>query len=557
LKHIAELTKIRDAAAQELRNFGVKVTREVIVKYLLWQEQEHTCVYSGRKISVAQLLNGDVDVDHILPYSLCLDDSQMNKVLCFREENAQKGQQTPYQWQAHANPAKYEQVCQRAKKLSYPKYARFVQKEVELDSFIARQLVDTAYIAKVTALYLSCLFDQKSQGVLGLKGKLTAQLRWYWGINNLLAPEADHKVKVREDHRHHAIDAIVIALTNRSRLQGLSRIRKQGRTLVTGEVLPEPWSTFRQDVEVCVNQIQVSHRPSRKVAGGLHEETMYGLHRNDAGQTVANEYVVRKSLEALSANEIPSIRDVAVRDAVIRRLAEHGLEIGRGKAIAPQDMKKLFGDPANPLRLIGKKTGTLGPPIRKVRVIKKEQSIRPIRSGDQTVYVKPGSTHHLSFFEYQENGKTKYDAVWTTMLDAADRLKRQTHALSQIKQKLEAQNSGKKLRKNDPRLIQVMRKIAQDIPLITRVHPERSDAKFLFSLSRGEMVLAQVDGKPQLLVYNTSASTAGQMWFYHHTDARPAKDKKKFSFMVNTLLGKAQARKVCIDYLGRVRWAKD
>jgi len=556
-KHIAEIEKRRKEAAEEIEKFVKKSSRDDVTKYLLWLEQDRICVYSGRSISITQLFNGDTDVDHILPYSRCLDNSQMNKVLCFRDENALKGQQTPYQWLAHANPTKYEQVCQRAKKLPYPKYKRFLQKEVELDSFIARQLVDTAYIARATAQYLSCLFDQKTQGVLGLKGQLTAELRYQWGLHNLLTPEADEKVKVREDHRHHAIDAIVIALTNRSRLQGLSRIRKQGGTHATGEVLPEPWPTFRQDVQAYVNQIQVSHRPSRKVAGGLHEETMYGLHRNDAGQTVANEYVVRKPLEALSANEIPSIRDVAVRDAVIRRLAEHGYEIGRGKTIAAQDMKVLFGDPANPLRLIGKKTGTQGPPIRKVRVIKKEQTIRPIRSGDQTVYVKPGSTHHLSFFEYQEEGKTKYEAVWTTMLDAADRLKRQTHALSQVRQKLEAQGKGKKIRKNDPRLIQAMQQIARDIPLITRVHPQSPEAKFLFSLSRGEMVLAQVGGKPQLLVYNTSASTAGQMWFYHHTDARPAKDKKKFSFMVNTLLGKAQARKVSIDYLGRVRWARD
>lgn len=558
-KKISERAAIRDDAADKLREHGVKVTRDAINRYILWQEQEQLCIYSGRVISFTQLYNGETDVDHILPYSRCLDDSQMNKVVCFRDVNAAKGQQTPYEWCANSQPGKYEQMCQRARKMDYSKYRRFLQKELELDTFIARQLVDTSYIARATAEYLKCLFSQEANkrgAVLGLKGQLTAELRHQWGLNNLLNPEG-LDVKSREDHRHHALDAILIALTHRSRLQQLGRIHKTGGVLVTGESLDLPWEHFRKDVQDTLSGIHVSHRAARKVAGGLHEETNYAPHRNDQGKIVENEYVVRKPVDALSANEIPNIRDVAVRAAIIKRLMDNGFEVGRGKKIQSADMKKLFGDPTNPVRLVGKKTGTLGPPIRKVRVIKKEQTIRAIRAGNSRVYVKPGSTHHLSFFKFTEQDKVKYEAIWTTMLEAADRLKQQSQLFATRRQALQEKNRGKKISIKDPRMSRLMQEIAQQLPLITRRHPDRPEAQFLFSLSRGEMVLVNVGGKWTPLIYNTSASTTGQLIFHRPFDARPLSERKKNSYSATTLCERDQARKITIDYLGRVRWAND
>src|SRR5690606_20858103 len=102
-----------------------------------------------------------------------------------RRENDDKGDRTPYEWLAAKDPKKYEQVCQRAKKLSYSKYRKFLQKELELDDFIARQLTDTAYITKATSEYLKCLFEKDHQ-VLGLKGQLTSELRWHWGLEAII-----------------------------------------------------------------------------------------------------------------------------------------------------------------------------------------------------------------------------------------------------------------------------------------------------------------------------------------------------------------------------------
>ena len=135
-------------------------------------------------------------------------------------------------------------------------------------------------------------------------------------------------------------------------------------------------------------------------------------------------------------------------------------------------------------------------------------------------------------------------------------MKLRQQLLKEARQRIETQ-TGQKLKPRDPRLGREMRRIAEEVPLITRLHPDRPDAHFLFSLSRGEMVLAKIHGQDELLVYNTSASTQGQIYFYHHADARPGKDRYKFAFNANTLFAKAQARKVTVDYLGRIRWAND
>ena len=236
----------RKAAADQIRGIGESVNRDSILKYLLWEQQGGDCIYSGKPISLQKLFGegGGVEIDHILPRSRTLDDSQVNKVVCLRSANADKGNQTPREWLADAKPEQYEQVCQRAGslmragKIPYTKYRRFIQKELELDKFIARQLTDTGYITKATAEYMRCLFE-KDHKVLGLKGQLTAELRWHWGLETILGELPDSPAwqeqtklrpgeKNRADHRHHAIDAVVIALTNRSRLLQLSDIVKRG-----------------------------------------------------------------------------------------------------------------------------------------------------------------------------------------------------------------------------------------------------------------------------------------------------------------------------------------
>jgi len=128
----------RREAAEKLDELRVKPTRSSVNRYLLWSEQDGVCPYSGQVIGLEMLFSGEVDVDHILPKKRSLDDSMMNKVVCLKSENSQgvnpraKGNRTPHEWLADRDPEKFEKVMQRARKLPYPKYQRFLRESVDL-----------------------------------------------------------------------------------------------------------------------------------------------------------------------------------------------------------------------------------------------------------------------------------------------------------------------------------------------------------------------------------------------------------------------------------------
>lgn len=148
-----------------------------------------------------------------------------------------------------------------AKRLPYGKQRKFQQKEVELDHFVERQLRDTAYINRLVTQYLRCL----GVTIVCPRGQMTAELRHWWGLNTILDPEGRGK-KNRADHRHHAIDAIIITLTDSKRLHALANAR--------GRNMPTPWVGFRQNAERAVLGINVSHRSVRRLHGALHEATI-------------------------------------------------------------------------------------------------------------------------------------------------------------------------------------------------------------------------------------------------------------------------------------------
>lgn len=519
----ADRAKKRESIAGVLEEHGMTRSRENTLRYQLWQEQNHQCLYTGKTISIAQLFGdgGEVEIDHILPRSRTLDDSQTNKVLCFRDSNQSKGNRTPFEWLDSSSPKQFEEIIQRANillrsgNLPYTKYKKLLQKEVNTEEFVSRQLVDTAYITKVTCEYLRCLFDSDHQ-ILGLKGALTAELRWQWGLETILEELPDSPAwatrdqlrpgqKNRADHRHHAIDAVVIALTNRSRLQSLARSMSNTSNQRRSGPMDAPWDGFRESIKERVSRIWVSHRVERKISGALHEETLYG--RTDK----PNWWVTRKPVESLNGNDIPNIRDPFIRDLVISKLKEVGIDFGRN---ANFDAKRLKD------ALVGLKLPS-GVPIRKVRVLKTDKTILSIRKNKCETYVKPGLTHHLSIFEWEEKGKKKRGTFFLTMLEASLRSKR-----------------GESLIQREPP------KTQESIP---------SNAVFVMSLAQREAVLIEDGDTEKLLIFRTAASTQGQIYFSEHSDARSSKEYQKFVRSANTLRG----RKVTVDLLGRLRYAGD
>jgi CRISPR-associated endonuclease Csn1 len=519
----------RDAAAEEIRK-GYKVTSEAITRYLLWKEQGETCIYSGKPISLRQLLEGEVNEDHILPYPRSLDNSQMNRVICFTHENTLKRDQTPYEWLAEREPAKYEHVLQRAAKLPYPKAQRFRQPDVQLDDFFNRQFQDTAYIGTQVREYVECL----GVDVVCPKGQHTAELRRRWGLNTVLRDDGLN-LKNREDHRHHAVDAIVVALTGRKRLQELARLQKTLPLGSRADHLEEPWQGFRAQAEAVINSINVSHRPLRKVRGALHEDTVYGPTKKPRKIVVGERpwaqgwmeedgvFTYRKPLETLTLAEIDRIRDQRVREIVLERLAQFKIVAGRKKK-GRENGEDVSGGRAipkavwkDPLYVSARKPGERTPAvIKKVRIYKREETIRQL--GGSHRFVKPGNTHHLCLFEFvNEKGKKVREAIFVDMIEASRRARAKE-------------------------------------PLIQRVHPKRPDARFLFSLCANDLLLIKHQGKEGLYRFVTAASTTQQMKFRIHTFAGRSADKRG---VITKYPDTLDACKVTVDLLGRVRWARD
>ena len=143
--------------------------------------------------------------------------------------------------------------------------------------FLARALNDTAYTSRIAKEYLSLICPPNQ--VRAIPGRMTALLREKFGLNGLLS---DTGRKSRDDHRHHAVDAAVIAVTDQGLLQRFAEAsagarEKQLDKLV--EETPWPWPTYREHVERAIGHV-VSHKPDHGYQGAMHEDTAWGLRGN-------------------------------------------------------------------------------------------------------------------------------------------------------------------------------------------------------------------------------------------------------------------------------------
>ncbi len=493
-----------EQARQWLKDFGIpQPSGDDVIKYKLWEECGHFCPYTGKPISPEQLfMTGEFQVDHILPHSRSLDDSYMNKTLCYVPVNKEKGNRTPYE-AFSADPDRWERILSNMKRLPRNKQRKFLQKEINVNEFIERQLNDTRYITREVKKYLQILGVR----VRCTRGQVTAELRYLWGLNTILGKE-DDVIKQRDDHRHHAIDAVTIALTNASHLQQLAHkydFKRQRKPF------PAPWPNFRGSVISVVEPIRVSHRVLRKVSGALHKETNYGL-TDEQGQ-----YVYRKNLTDLTLAMVKKIRDHTVREIVIERLKQFGIDPDHYKGKFKP--KEVFKEALYMKTRLDKITAKPKTPveIKKVRIFEAGTDFIGMKNEDGTLYrfVEPGSNHHIEIFEYKDSdGNKKREGVVVTMFEAAQRA-----------------------RKGEP--------------IIRRVHPEIPEALFLFSLSINEMFrLVDKEGNERLcrvqkMDINQNITLRPHRYAGKMTDY----DKEPLIFrrIPNTLKG----RKVTIDPLGR------
>ncbi len=214
----ANRARHREEIAERLvGEFGLPPSRANINRYLLWEDQRGDCIYCGGKISPTKLFTEEFDIDHILPRWRSLDDSMGNRVVCHRKCNHERRIAPLANGSKAATGRDIERMLQLARRLEYGKRQKLQQLDVELNDFVERQLRDTTYIAHCVKEYLECL----GVTIVLPRGGMTKDLRHWWGLNNILDPEKKGR-KNRADHRHHAIDAIVIALTDHARLHALA-----------------------------------------------------------------------------------------------------------------------------------------------------------------------------------------------------------------------------------------------------------------------------------------------------------------------------------------------
>ncbi|MBE7734537.1 type II CRISPR RNA-guided endonuclease Cas9 [Devosia faecipullorum] len=340
---IARNTRAAEQRSAKLVELGVPDTGYNRVLLKLWEDldqrapENRVCTYCGRPINIETLFSSKVDIDHILPWSKSLDDSQANRIVCHVACNRQKGNHAPAdvpQWQA-----RYDDILERANRLPLNKRWRFgreaMKKFADEETFLARQLTDTQYLSRLAHEYMAALYPDEEPDARGelarrnhvrvITGRMTEMLRRQWGLNSILA---DHNQKNRNDHRHHAIDAAVVGVTTRSRLQRIATVAGSREALALEETIGKiepPWSGFRDDLKTAIDRIVVSHKPDHgtlprpgnmgQTAGQLHNDTAYGL----TGQTDARGTPVvvrRKPFMSLTEKDIPAIRDMRLASAL-------------------------------------------------------------------------------------------------------------------------------------------------------------------------------------------------------------------------------------------------
>ncbi len=256
-----------------------------------------------------------------------------------------------------------------------------------------RNSADTAYAAREARKLLQRL------GVVvdASNGRVTRALAGLWGLHAILNPDAENK-KNREDHRHHAIDALATAFASAAFVKRLSEHYAQERGVKRGDDFKKPWLRFFEDAAASVKAIVVSHRARRKVSGPLHEEKPLA----DTNETVVRDgityrvFVRRKAVEELGSKEVDAIRDEEVKRIVRDHITTRG-----------GDPKKAF--PPYP-SIIDSATGEVRSTIRRVRLrIERQMDLMvPLRVA--RTFAERGDVHHISIYRLPD-GRARHFTV--------------------------------------------------------------------------------------------------------------------------------------------------
>ena len=598
-----ERKKANDKVAEKIRESGLFPTKSRIRKYMLWEEAGRQCLYCGQILTLSQCLNGDdMEVEHIIPKSVLYDDSYGNKTCACRRCNKEKGNRTALEYiRAKGWEAEYMERINDLldkKAISYSKHQRlrWLKEDIPSD-FLERQLRLTQYISRQAMAIL----QQGIRRVSASEGGVTARLRSLWGYDDILHTlnldrydsmgetervsregETTEKLRIkdwskRKDHRHHAIDALVVASTRQGYIQRLNRVSSESeREAMSGEVevqkatktdklsLLERWLTQRPHLSVRavsdkVAEILISYRPGKRVV--TRGRNIYRKKTADGREvTCVQRGVLVPRGELMEASLYGKILSQG-RERIVKRYPLHDL---KGEVVDPH-LRELI---AEYNQEITSKVKAKGAPlyldaaekqeVRSVRCYVDKPSVAkaiPIRfdeRGRAITFVKSGNNHHLALYRTPQ-GKLEESIV--TFWDAVDRAR-----------------YGIPLVITRPREVMEQVLLRRDIPesVLSLLPP--SDWVFVDSLQQDEMVIiglsdeelqrafeAQDYRKLSEHLYRVQAISLGDSLYRYHLETSVADRKNgsgripKFYRVTGLKTYKEKnIRKVRVDLLGRI-----
>ena len=415
-----------------------------VIRYKCWLEQKYRSPYTGRIIPLGKLFTPEYEIEHIIPQALYFDDSLSNKVICETAVNKDKGKRLAYNYIKECGGKiislgenrnaeilkldKYEELV----KNGYPenKKKKLLATEIP-DTFSERQLNDTRYISRFVMQLLSNIvrttdengtYEQEStsKNVIPCSGKITDMLKRQWGINDvwnrIIAPRFQRlnelhgdssfgewcneegkrffRINVpfhlkrgfstkRIDHRHHAMDAIIIACANRNIINYLNNVEAKSenkridlRNLICHKetdsdgnykfVINKPWATFTEDVQSTINKMTVSFKNNIRIIN--RTKNRYQKFVNGEKQFVEQEkgdqWAIRKPLHKDSYYGLINVRkekDVNLPIAVAKP------EMIIDKQLKSV-IKSLKAEGKDDKRIISILKNTYGDKVKKVRI---------------------------------------------------------------------------------------------------------------------------------------------------------------------------------------------
>lgn len=400
----------RDECRKKIAEHIANPTDDDILKYQLWEEQNHKCIYTGEEIRITDFLgdNPKYDIEHTIPRSAGGDSTKKNLTLCSNRYNRDvKKTKLPSQLPNHEEildriagwKEKYEEkerlirknkgrgksivskeekdrLIQERHRLEEEckywkgKYERFLMTEVP-EGFSRRQDAGIGVISRYARMYLKSVFKH----VYIVKGRATYEFRTMWGLQD------EYTKKERVNHVHHCIDAITIACIDKAAYDKLAEYchkydeYRYNRGERPGFELP--WPSFVSDVKKIQDELLIAHyskdnmpkqakryvrdSKGRKILtqgdtarSSLHNDTYYGAIEVD-GEV---KYVVRRNLDGLDEKDVKNIVDSEVRSKVENAVLLHGsLKKALEETIWMNEEKKI------PIKKVRVFTGSVTRPI--------------------------------------------------------------------------------------------------------------------------------------------------------------------------------------------------